>query len=237
MAVAKKEKRGDKPFAKSAFIFELDNLALGLRRVRFETLAGILKEQSIELLPAHFSRHCLHPSPMNYMEGFLKAMNAKKLKPEKVVERLMAAQAAHVEKATPLKGGGLVKWMDAALARGAGLACVSMQPQEVANEAAAKLELERWNVQVFSALPMASEKKYPRADHWLRMAKALDRHAKRCLVAVTSMTTAKTALAAMMNVLAVPDEFTEYQDFCGANLVCADLQKVNPNEFFEQISF
>ncbi|MGD9612433.1 MAG: hypothetical protein AB7V22_05965 [Kiritimatiellia bacterium] len=41
----------------------------------------------------------------------------------------------------------------------------------------------------------------------------------------------------MMHVVAVTDEFTEYQDFCGANLVCSDLKEVDPNEFFEQISF
>ena len=69
------------------------------------------------------------------------------------------------------------------------------------------------------------------------MAKAVGRNPKRCLAVVSSMATTKTALAAMMNVVVVTDEFTEYQDFCGANLVCADLKEVKPDEFFEQISF
>ena len=51
------------------------------------------------------------------------------------------------------------------------------------------------------------------------------------------MSTTKTALAAMMHVAVVTDEFTEYQDFCGANLVCSDLKEVKPDEFFEEISF
>jgi hypothetical protein len=38
-----------------------------------------------------------------------------------------------------------------------------------------------------------------------------------CLSIVSSMATAKSALARMMHIVAVTDPITEYQDFCGAN--------------------
>ena len=94
----------------------------------------------------------------------------------------------------------------------------------------------RWNVKVVSGLPSV-DKAFPRAEHWLRMAKAVGRNPKRCLAIVSSMSTTKTALAAMMHAVVVTDEFTEYQDFCGANLVCSDLKEVKPDAFFEEISF
>ena len=222
--------------AKSALIFEMDNVALGARRIRFEVLEGILKEQRIALTPIQFSRYCLHPAPALYMPEFLKAMKYTAATPDQVVERLAGETTSRLMQKTTLISDGLVKWMDAALERGAAIACASMLPQASADAVAAHLGFDRWGVKVYSGLPSV-DKAFPRAEHWLRIAKAVGRGPKRCLALVSNMATAKTALAAMMHVVAVTDEFTEYQDFCGANLVCSDLKEIEPHGFFEQISF
>lgn len=237
MAAAKKEKEVEGASAKSALIFEMDNVALGARRIRYEVLAGILQEQGIELTPVVYSRYCLHPAPSAFMPGFLKRMQYTATPPEQVIERMMGETVSRLMQKTTVVNEGLIKWIQAAVSRGAVVACVSMLPQESADAVAAHLGFERWGVEVFSALPNAEDRSFPRAEHWLRMIKAIDRNPTRCLALVSSMFTAKTALAAMMNVVAVPDEFTEYQDFCGANLVCADLKEVKPSAFFEEISF
>jgi len=222
--------------AKSALLFEMDNVALGARRIRYEVLAGILKEQNIELTPILFSRYCLHPSPAAYMTELLARMKYTAAKPEQVVERLINETTSRLMQKNMTISDGLVKWMEAARARGAAVGCVTMLPQKSADSIAEHLGFDRWDVQVYSGLPGA-DKAFPRAEHWLRMAKVIGRAPKRCLTLVSSMAAAKTALAAMMNVVAVPDEFTDYQDFCGCNLICADLKEVKPNEFFEEISF
>ena len=222
--------------AKSALIFEMDNVALGARRIRYEVLSGILAEQGIELTPILFSRYCLHPAPSFYMPEFLSAMKYTAMTAEQVVDRLMGETTSRLMQKTTLISDGLIKWMDAALARGAAIACPSMLPQASADAVASHLGFDRWGVKVYSALPTV-DKAFPRAEHWLKIAKALNRNPKRCLALVSNMATTKTALAAMMNVVVVTDEFTEYQDFCGANLVCSDLKEINPYEFFEQISF
>ncbi len=220
---------------KSALLFEMDSVALGARKIRYEVLAGIMKEQRIELTPILFSRYCLHPAPSIYMPEFLAAMKYTAATPEQVVDRLNNETTSRLMQKTTMISDGLIKWMDAALARGAIVACASMLPQASADAVAAHLNFDRWGVKVFSGLP--ADRGFPRAEHWLRMAKAIGRNPKRCLAIVSSMATTKTALAAMMNVVVVTDEFTEYQDFCGANLVCSDLKEVKPDEFFEQISF
>lgn len=221
--------------AKSALLFEMDSVALGARRIRYEVLSGILKEQRLELTPILFSRYCLHPAPSLYMPEFLKAMGYTAASSEQVVERLMNETTSRLMQKTTVISDGLIKWMEAARARGAIVACASMLPQASAEAVATHLGFERWEVKIFSASP--ADKGFPRADHWIRMAKAIGRNPKRCLAVVSSMATTKSALAAMMNVVVVTDEFTEYQDFCGANLVCSDLKEINPHEFFEQASF
>ena len=238
MATAKQEEQqpAEGASAKSALLFEMDNVALGARRIRYEILAGILKEQRIELTPIQFSRHCLHPAPAVYMPAFLAAMKYTAATPDQVVERLNGETTSRLMQKTTVISDGLIKWMEAAQARGAAIACISMLPQASSDAVAAHLGFDRWGVQVYSGLPSV-DKGFPRAEHWLRAAKAIGRNPKRCLTIVSSNATAKSALAAMMNVVAVTDEFTEYQDFCGANLVCSDLKEVKPDEFFEQISF
>ena len=237
MAMAKKEEQpAEGASAKSALIFEMDNVALGARRIRYDVLAGILKEQRIELTPILFSRYCLHPAPSAYMPAFLKAMKYTASTPEQVVERLVNETTSRLMQKTTVISDGLIKWMDAALARGAAIACPSMLPQASADAVAAHIGFDRWGVKVYSGLPSV-DKAFPRAESWLRIAKAIGRNPKRCLTIVSNMATAKTALAAMMNVVVVTDEFTEYQDFCGANLVCSDLKEVKPDAFFEEISF
>lgn len=222
--------------AKSALLFEMDSVALGARKIRYEVLAGILKEGGVALTPILFSRYCLHPAPATYMTKFLAKMKFTGAKPEQVEKRLVHETTSRLMQKNTLIRDGLIKWIEAARARGAAVGCVSMLPQESADAVAAHLGFDRWDVQVYSGLPEV-DKAFPRAEHWLRMAKAMGRAPKRCLTIVSSMAAAKTALAAMMNVVAVPDEFTEYQDFCGCNLVCAELKEVKPDEFFQEISF
>ncbi len=229
------EQQAEGASSKSALIFEMDNVALGARRIRYEVLAGILKEQGIGLTPILFSRYCLHPCPSVYMPAFLAAMKYTAATPEQVVERLINETTSRLMQKTTVISDGLIKWMDAAVARGAALACASMLPLASAEGVAAHLGFDRWGVKVFSGSP--ADKGFPHAENWLRMAKAIGRNPKRCLAVVSSMSTTKTALAAMMHVAVVTDEFTEFQDFCGANLVCSDLKEVKADEFFEEISF
>ena len=236
MATAKNEEQQpvEGASARSAFLFEMDSVALGARRIRYEVLASILKEQRIDLTPVLFSRYCLHPAPSIYMPEFLKAMKYTAATPEQVVDRLMGETTSRLMQKTTVISDGLIKWMDAALARGAAIACASMLPQASAEGVAAHLNFDRWGVKVFSG---AGDKGFPHAENWMRMAKTVGRNPKRCLAVVSSMAATKTALAAMMHVAVVTDEFTEYQDFCGANLVCSDLKEVKSDAFFEEISF
>ena len=237
MAPANKEEQQptEGASAKSALLFEMDSVALGARQIRYEVLARILKEQRIELTPVQFSRYCLQPAPQVYMPAFLAAMKYTAATPEQVVERLNGETTSRFMQKTTVISEGLINWMEAAQARGAAIACISMLPQAAAEGVAAHLGFDRWGIKVFSAAP--TDKGFPHAQNWLQMAKSIARHPRRCLAIVSSMAVAKTALAAMMNIVVVPDEFTEYQDFCGANLVCDNLQDVKAHEYFEQTSF
>jgi len=115
----KEEQQMEGASARSALIFEMDNVALGARRIRYEVLTGILGEQNIKLTPILFSRYCLHPDPASYMPEFLAAMNYTAAVPAQVVDRLISETTSRLMQKTTLVSEGLIKWMEAAVARGA----------------------------------------------------------------------------------------------------------------------
>ena len=70
-----------------ALFFEMENVALGARKIRYEVLAGIFKEQGIGFEPVEYSRWCLG-RPEAYMPGLLKRKGYTAAGPEQVIERL-----------------------------------------------------------------------------------------------------------------------------------------------------
>jgi beta-phosphoglucomutase-like phosphatase (HAD superfamily) len=65
----------------------------------------------------------------------------------------------------------------------------------------------------------SADKPYPRADAWEGLARAMSILPGRCVALATSGDACKAALAAGMRCVAVPDRFTAFHDFSGADLV------------------
>ena len=221
--------------AKSALIVELDDVALGARRIRYDVLTGIFKEQKIEFTPVMFSRYCLKASPTLYMPALLAAMKYTVATPEQVTERLLGETTSQLMQKDVQVNPGLVKWLNVAKQRGAAIGAVSMLPQATADAVADHAGFTQWNTKVYA--PSAPEKDFPNVDQWGRMVQGLGRVPRSSLAIVSSMAFAKSALAAGLTVAVVTDEFTEFQDFGGASLVTADLSEVKPDAFFDEISF
>ena len=228
-------KKDDKAAAaapQSALIFELDDLALGARAIRYEILKGILQEQGIDFPEALYVRNCLRSFPSVYMPALLDAMQYTTASAEQVVKRLVGETTSRLMQKDATIRADLVSWLDAALARNFNIVGVSILPS--AESIAQHLEFDRWNTRILVASP--SDTSMQQTDLWLRAAKAAERNPKNCLAIVSCSESAKGALAAGMNVLAVPDAFTDFQDFGGVNALCSSLKDVNPADLFRELS-
>ena len=58
-----------------------------------------------------------------------------------------------------------------------------------------------------------------KAGHRLKIAKAMSKSPRVCIALVSSMASCKSALSAGMRCVALPDAFTSFQDFGGADVV------------------
>lgn len=218
--------------SKSALFFELDSVALGARRIQYDILAGILREQNIELGEIAFCKHALHlDASLSFIPSLLDALGYNDHSPEQVVQRLLGETTSRLMQKDADVNPALVPWLDAARARSATVCAVSLLP--TADDIAKHVRLERWNASLF--VPAAIDKPYPHVDYWLRAVKSIGKKALNCLAIVSSAESAKVALSVGMNVLAVPDSFTEFQDFSGVNYLCSSLSDLKPERVLDEL--
>lgn len=217
--------------SKSALFFELDSVALGARRIRYEILAGILREQDIALDEITFAKHALRlDATLSFIPALLDAAGYTG-SADQVVQRLFGETTSRLMQKDSDVAPGLIPWLDAARARNSTVCAVSLLPS--ADEIAKHVRLERWNASLF--VPAAIDKPYPHADYWLRAVKSIGKIPLNCLAIVSSAESAKVALSVGMNVVAVPDSFTAFQDFSGVNYLCNSLSDLKPERVLDEL--
>ncbi|HBA84766.1 MAG TPA: hypothetical protein DCZ95_11785 [Verrucomicrobia bacterium] len=213
-----------------AVLFELDNVAINGRKIRFQVLKALMAQNGVELDQGMFSRFCLHSSPESNVEKLVEGLGVKKLDVAKLAAEFQKNLAeAFVSKDTVL-APGFQKFLEVARIRGVAMGALSAQSQETVDRMAENLGLNALEVRL---MVYADAKDFPRADAWLKAAKTLSKAPRRCMAISSSMSSCKAALSADMYGIAVPDDFTAAQDFSGANLVVDSLADVNGKEVLE----
>jgi beta-phosphoglucomutase-like phosphatase (HAD superfamily) len=202
-------------------LLELENLAVTGREILWECLKQTLKEKEIRLTPMRFVKHCLAAPASRYVPEIIKEESRTRLSEEKLVaETAEAIKQAFTDKGLKLSAG--VKALLAACnQRGAPVGLLSGLGLETAQALSAQLGFEAATVPVMSCV--TAERVMPNADNWLKLAKAFRVTPARCVTLTTSADSCRAAVAAGMRVVAIPDEYTGYQDFGGADLIIDEL--------------
>ncbi|NCC50746.1 MAG: HAD family hydrolase [Spartobacteria bacterium] len=211
-----------------ALLFELENIVVEGRSVVFDVLNSILSEQGAELTQSAFSRFCTRSAPARYMAELLATIGAKKISAEKTIEDLDSGLAMFYASADLALKPGVLEVLKAAKGMGVALGAISGLPKEIAETVISRMKLDELNVSLvsFSGRDDAS----PRADTWMMMAKAMSKSTRRCVAIGSSSLACKAALSAGMRSVALPDRFTDYQDFGGAEMISGSMASVNPKK-------
>jgi beta-phosphoglucomutase-like phosphatase (HAD superfamily) len=78
-------------------------------------------------------------------------------------------------------------------------------------------------------------KVFPSADIWLKTAKAMNIKSRRCLAVGGNMAACKSAMSADLRCLAVPDDFTSFQDYSGADLVLENPDEMSAKDILDTV--
>ena len=216
--------------ATHALIFELEYVAAKKRTVEFESIKGAIKGKGVELTPVSFARAGMSPLTRPAITSVLLQAGKKADAIEKAVAEVDKAVAAYCTNDAKLDAG-LEKLIKTAQKQGIPALAFTALPEELAKKLMDKLGLTEMGVELI--VPDEVKDSFPRADSWLKMLKKCDKEDATLVAVVSSQIACKGGLTAGAACIAVPDEFTAFQDFSGAKLVLDSLTDVKPQEILD----
>jgi beta-phosphoglucomutase-like phosphatase (HAD superfamily) len=223
--VADKKKTADRQknptLPRRAILFELENVAVKGRQIMFDQLKEILKTKDIEFSPAMFSRYCLCQPPRAFVRPILGLAGKTRLSEQKLVEEIAEKTAEAFKndrlKLEPALRKLLKEMADRSILAGA----VTSLEKGAADTLASHLGLPSLGVRL---LHVDSDNRcFTGVDAWLKLARTLSVAPACCAVLATSGPSCRSATAAWMHCIAMPDRFTAFQDFGGSDLVVDTL--------------
>ncbi len=216
--------------ATHALIFELEYVAARKRQVEFTAIKGAVKTKGVELTPVSFARSGMSPLSRAAITSVLKQAGKKADAIEKAVSAVEKEVAAYCENDAELDKG-LEKLIKAVQKKEIPVLAFTALPEAVAITLMEKLGLDKMGVEL--VIPDEVKDSFPRADSWLKMLKKCDKEDATLVAVVSSQISCKGGLTAGAACIAVPDEFTAFQDFSGAKLVLDSLSDAKPNEILD----
>lgn len=215
---------------KHAVLFELEHLAVSARQGTYETILGLLKGKGIDFDASIFNRFASYARPEHFVDDLLEMVNANKLSSSKLASEINTGLATYLATQPATLDSTLAKIIDTAREKDMVVAALTSLPKAVYSAFANKLGLDDRGVQIFSFTE--ADKFFPRADSWLKVCKEIEVIPRNSCSIVTTNVACKGALAAGMRVIALPDEYTSYQDFGGAYSVVDSLDDLDLEDVF-----
>jgi len=222
MAKSKKPAGSEKtkenaPRSRYAILLEIENTALKGRQLFQGVLKKTLGEKGVELDLSTFSRYCLDVPTGDSLPRILKAASKTRLSEEKllaeITESLKTALCSNNVKVEP----GFKELVKAAGERNVLVGGLSTLDQEATLKVFKSVGLSETTSNVIPNYQ--ADMTCQRGNPWLKLAKKMSLSTSHCLAITTSSTSTKAAISARMRCIAIPDKFTVFQDFGGADLV------------------
>lgn len=223
-ATKEESKNTDEKATKSssyALLFELEGFAADGRGAAYRVLNSLLGEQGKVVDSVLYSRFCLHAFPDVYLSELLQSLGLARQQTGKLAEDVRNGTFMELHAKADPPSPALAELLHRARARGVAIAVVSSFPEDRARGLFDNPGFAALDAQLF-CFPEV-EDAFPRPDCWLKVAKSLGKKPVHCGVLAGSQVAAKSALSAGMTCVVIPDEFTAFQDFSGANAVFDNL--------------
>jgi beta-phosphoglucomutase-like phosphatase (HAD superfamily) len=211
------------PPPKKALLFELEYFIGPCRRFYSEAIKAALAERDIRLSPSLFVKQCLYPPVKSFTPALLDLGKKKHLSSDKIAQNIVDEVIARLMKNCHKDSAAIRELVTAALAKGHPVAAISCFSQPVVNQLTAELQWPPSSIKIMSL--SESGKDLPGLESWLRLAHDISTPPSRCLVLTASARACRAALAAHMRCVAVPDEFTGFQDYSGSDFVFDKLDR------------
>jgi len=230
------DQKTDAPASHSPYILlvELEGAAVAARRAEFDALKSLLSSSNGKLTQHAFVRHALNQPPSNYLAALLDAIGVTKKSLDQLAAEVRNGVALYLSSSEASLRAPVKELMLAASAKKMRMGLVTTHRESIAQGLVSKWGLPEGAAQVFAY--ENNEKIFPRADTLLKIAKSMSCTPRQCVVVAGSQFSAKAALSAGMRCIVVPDEFTAFQDFSGADVVLDSESDVSPADALARVT-
>jgi beta-phosphoglucomutase-like phosphatase (HAD superfamily) len=217
--------------APRAILFEMEFVALKGRQLIFDMLKKLLADKGIELSPVLFSRYCMSPRVKHFVSILLSTSGKTRFSDAKLVQEINEGVRASLLDGSVKPLPAFVSFLKGPCPKGVTVGALSMLDEPAARALAEKMGLPEMGVSQVSGTD--PEKEYPTPDAWLKLAKKIAVRPPLCVALVTSSAACRSAVSAGMRCVAVPDRYTGFQDFGGADLVRTSVQDTDVKEVLD----
>lgn len=215
-----------------AMLFELENTALQGRQRLFEIVRKQAAGSGVKLDASQFIRNGLKSAADQSLAGILAANGVAKGEAAKAAEEAASIYAADIRTGKVALQPSVVKLLQTAARKGCILGALSVLEETDAQAAIERLEL---GVEVKLLAHKPTEPAFPRPDLWYKLLKIAGHQNGAAVAVVSSLVACKSALAAGLRCIVVPDAYTSFQDFSGADIVVDSAEAVNASEILSEL--
>lgn len=208
-------------------VLELEFMLLHGRELMYEAFNSVLKNHQITLDQTAFSRYCLPRTTEKCLHGLLPALGKKGLAVETIADKIRQQFESSLNASTTRPAPELIALLKKAAENNIKIGLLSFLPQGNADRLMARLSL---NQPVCLHVMKKKADDLPTPDSWLSLLKAMTVIPRCAFALVDGALACKSALAVGMRCCVVPDHFTEWQDFSGADLVAENISGLKLND-------
>ena len=214
-------------------VLELEYMLFPGRQLTYKAFNAVLKDHQVALNQVAFSRYCLQRSIETSLQALLSALEKKGLTAETIAVKIKKHFESSLHHSSCQPVPGIMALLKKAEEKNIRIGLLSFLPEENARQLMARVPLSQ---SAYLHVMKKEATDLPTSDSWLSLLKAM-KMTPRCATALVDGATAcKSALAVGMCCVVVPDSFTAWQEFTGADIVVENADDLKLNEISALLS-
>lgn len=217
----------------TSIVLELEYMLFPGRQLMYKAFSSVLKDHQLTLNQAAFSRYCLQRLAERNLQGLLPALGKKGLATETISAKIKKQFASLLDHSSCQPVPGIMALLKKAAENDFRIGLLSFLPEDNARRLMERIPL---NPAAFLHVMKKEAVDLPTSDSWLSLLKAMGMRPRCAVALVDSATACKSALAVGMCCGVVPDCFTAWQDFTGADFVVEEDAGLKLNEISALLS-
>ncbi len=227
-----KAKASEDAAERRVIIFELEGIAVDSRTALFDAVKTAIAAYDKEVTSPLFSRFCLNAPATEFVPTLCEFLGVSGRSTDKIIGEIEAAMDEFWKSDSKGFRSGFEEFMKTAQAKGFELVAVTNLSKKAATSALKGLDTEVGTIDIHSFAEL--KRVLAGADIWMQVAADRDLNPGICIGVTSCGKSCKAVLAADLHCVAVPDGYTDHEDFSGARYLFDSLESIEVDELIAE---